>query len=581
MKITSIFTVISLLIFSCGGTNKNQFEYAGGKITLSIENEPSTFISRDVTDVYSSNVLSQVMEGLVSLNPKDLKVQPQLAEKWEVSDDGLTYTFHLKHNVKFHPHRIFHSEAERVLIPLDVQKTLEYICSKGQIGTAGTAYSALFEKYLDGAKAYHEGKAETISGISIKRSSVTLKLTEKDNNFLNKLANISCAIISHHIIKENLEQDMIGTGPFLYREYIKDEVSSILLTKNKDYYLKDNSGKKLPYLDSIEYIIEPKKNDQLSLFKNKKIDLIRGLPASEITEMLEGRISDFNDTPPLLVLHNNPILTTHYYYFNMLDERFKDVRVRKAFNYAIDRKKIGSEILRNQYSELGNFGIVPPVENTFKGYDFEGIQNVGYKFNPEKARKLLAEAGFPNGKGFGNVNLRLNISDIHSAIADEVAQQLSTVLNINVNLDASTFGQLEKDGQSGNYELSRNGWAADYVSPETFLFNFYGKNVPKSNSEKSSINKSRYQNPLFDEFFEKAKKSSRITDQMKYFSQAEVELMKNPPIIPLWYKGDYGIVYSNVRNLYFNPLFLFNFTNVYKKEWTKEEFLKATKKSAN
>ena len=68
---------------------------------------------------------------------------------------------------------------------------------------------------------------------------------------------------------------------------------------------------------------------------------------------------------------------------------------------------------------------------------------------------------------------------------------------------------------------------------------------------------------------------------MKYFSQAEMELMKNPPIISLWYKGDYGIVYSNVRNLYFNPLFLFNFTYVYKKEWTKEEFLKATKKSAN
>jgi len=578
MKNIILFTLVLIIFSSCNNTSKNKFEHSGGKITLSIDNEPSTFISRDVTDVFSANVLSQVMEGLVSLNPKDLTVQPQLAEKWDISEDGLTYTFHLKHNIKFHPHSIFHSEAERILTPLDVQKTFEYICSKGQIGTTGTAYSALFEKYLVGAKEYYEGKAETISGISIKRSTVKIKLTEKDNNFLNKLANVSCAIISHHILKENLEQDMIGTGPFVYRQFIKDEVSSIILTKNQDYYLKDESGNLLPYLDSIEYIIEPKKSNQLNLFKNKEIDLIRGLPASEITEMLEGRISDFNNTPPLLVLHNNPILTTHYYYFNLLDNRFKDVRVRQAFNYAIDRKKIGAEILRNQYSELGNFGIVPPVENAFKGYDFDGIQKVGYKFNPEKARKLLAEAGYANGKGFGNVNLRLNISDIHSAIADEVAQQLSTVLNINVNLDASTFGQLEKDGQQGNFELSRNGWAADYVSPETFLFNFYGKNVPESIHEKSSINKSRYQNPLFDEFFEKAKKSSKLTEQMKYFSQAEIELMKNPPIIPLWYKGDYGIVYSNVRNLYFNPLFLFNFTNVYKKEWTKEEFLKATKK---
>lgn len=578
MKITLLFTVISLLLFSCGGSNKQQFEHSGGKITLSIENEPSTFISRDVTDVYSSNVLSQVMEGLVSLNPKDLSIQPQLAEKWEISDDGLTYTFHLRHNVKFHPHKIFHSQAERVLMPIDVQKTLEFICSKGQIGIAGTAYSYLFEKYLVGAKEFYEGKNKNISGISITRSTIEMKLTEKDNNFLNKLANINCAILSHHIIKENLEQDMIGTGPFVYREFIKGEANSIILTKNEDYYLHDDKGNHLPYLDSIEYIIESKKNNQLSLFEAKRLDLIRGLPASKITEMLEGRISDFNSSPPLFILHNNPILTTHYYYFNMLDSRFKNIKVRQAFNYAINRKKIGSEILRNQYSELGNFGIVPPVESAYKGYDFKGVKEVGYAYNPEKAKKLLAEAGYPNGKGFGSVNLRLNISDIHSAIADEVAQQLTSVLGINVNIDASSFGQLEKDGETGNFELSRNGWAADYLSPETFLFNFYGKTVPESKNEKSYINKSRYQNPVFDELFEKAKKSEKLTDQMNYFSQAEIELMKNPPIIPLWHKGDYGIVYSNVRNLYFNPLFLFNFTEVYKKEWTKEEFLKATKK---
>lgn len=578
MKITLLFTVISLLLFSCGGSNKQQFEHSGGKITLSIENEPSTFISRDVTDVYSSNVLSQVMEGLVSLNPKDLSIQPQLAEKWEISDDGLTYTFHLRHNVKFHPHKIFHSQAERVLMPIDVQKTLEFICSKGQIGIAGTAYSYLFEKYLVGAKEFYEGKNKNISGISITRSTIEMKLTEKDNNFLNKLANINCAILSHHIIKENLEQDMIGTGPFVYREFIKGEANSIILTKNEYYYLHDDKGNHLPYLDSIEYIIESKKNNQLSLFEAKRLDLIRGLPASKITEMLEGRISDFNSSPPLFILHNNPILTTHYYYFNMLDSRFKNIKVRQAFNYAINRKKIGSEILRNQYSELGNFGIVPPVESAYKGYDFKGVKEVGYAYNPEKAKKLLAEAGYPNGKGFGSVNLRLNISDIHSAIADEVAQQLTSVLGINVNIDASSFGQLEKDGETGNFELSRNGWAADYLSPETFLFNFYGKTVPESKNEKSYINKSRYQNPVFDELFEKAKKSEKLTDQMNYFSQAEIELMKNPPIIPLWHKGDYGIVYSNVRNLYFNPLFLFNFTEVYKKEWTKEEFLKATKK---
>jgi len=574
------FIFLSISILTSCDSKKQQFEHSGGKITLSIENEPSTFISRDVSDVYSSNVLSQVMEGLVSIDPKDLTLVPQLASKWEISSDGLVYTFTLRNQVKFHPHAIFHSEADRILIPKDVQKTIEFICSKGSLGIAGTAYPFIFEKYLVGAKDFYDGKTKSITGIKTGKHTVTLTLTEKDNNFLNKLANISCGILSAKIIAENLEQDMIGTGPFVYRMFNKGEVNSILLTKNEDYYLSDDKGNSLPYLDSVEFIIEPRKQEQLALFEAKKIDFIRGLPSSKITEMLDGRISDFNLTPPLLVLHNNPILTTHYYYFNMNDPRFKDERVRKAFNYAIDKDKIGAEVLRNQYSELGLFGIVPPVESAFKGYDFKGVKEVGYSFDPEKARKLLAEAGYPNGQGFGSVNIRINISDINSSIADEVSKQITSVLGININLDASSFEQLAKDGQNGNFEISRNGWAADYVSPESFLFNFYGKVIPADIKEKSTINMARYTNPKFDDYFEKAKKSDKLVDQMKFFSLAEIELMKNPPIIPLWYKGDYGIVYSSIRNLYFNPLFLFNFTKVYKKEWTKEEFIEATKKKS-
>ncbi len=309
----------------------------------------------------------------------------------------------------------------------------------------------------------------------------------------------------------------------------------------------------------------------------KKLDLIVGLPASRISKMLEGRISDFNSSPPLLVLQNNPILTTNFYFFNMQDERFKKLKVRQAFNYAIDKEQIGIDILRNQFSELGYYGIVPPIPNAFRGYDYEGIKSLSYSFNPEKARQLLAEAGYPGGKGFGSLNLRFNINDVHSAVADEFSKQIFQVLGINVNIDASTFEQLEKDAKIGNSEIFRAAWTADYASPETFLFNFYGKIVPSNKSKLSPINHSRYVNSEFDNLFEMAKKSKKLSDQMSYFSEAEKVLMQDPPIIPLWYKGDYGIVYSNVRDLYFNSLNIYNFTKVYKKEWTKEEFLKSTK----
>jgi len=572
MRFLFSLVLVALTFSACDSKNVKQSENAGGKLTLSIDNEPFTYISRDVSDVYSANVLSQVMEGLVSLNPKDLSVTPQLATKWEISSDGLTYKFTIRKGVKFHPHNVFKSERDRTLKTTDIQKSIEYMCSNGEVGIPGTAFTFVLGKYLLGAKAFNEGKTETIEGLIVDENSVTLKLTEKDHNFLNKLANISCAILPSKIISEGLEQDMIGTGPFVFREFIKGESNTILLTKNDEYYLKDEDGNALPYLDSVEFVIESSKTKQLDYFQSKKMDLIRGLPATKITEMLEGRISDFNSNPPLLVLHNNPILTTHSPYFNLNDERFKYEKVRKAFNYAIDKQKIGSEVLRNQYAEIGHFGIVPPVENAFKGYDFEDVKNVGYSYDPEKARKLLADAGYPNGKGFGTVTLRLNISDLHAAVADEFAKQITSVLGINVNLDASSFEQLEMDSEKGNFQIARNGWAADYISPETFLFNFYGQAVPSDPHKLSVINKSRYVNPEFDKYFELAKQSDKLTDQINYFEKAEVELMKNPPIIPIWYKGDYGIVYSNVRNLYFNPLFFFNFTRVYKKEWTKEEF---------
>jgi ABC-type oligopeptide transport system substrate-binding subunit len=435
----------------------------------------------------------------------------------------------------------------------------------------------VFEQNLKGAKSFYDRKAKNISGLKVKGNKITFVLNEKDNNFLNKLAHISCAIISNKIIEANLVQDMIGTGPFIFREYKKGVTNSIVLTKNEDYYLTDENGFALPYLDSVIYILENRKLEQLDLFEQKKLDLIVGLPASRISKMLEGRISDFNSTPPLLVLQNNPVLTTNFYFFNMQDERFKKLKVRQAFNYAIDKEQIGIDILRNQFSELGYYGIVPPIPNAFRGYDYEGIKSLSYSFNPEKARQLLAEAGYPGGKGFGSVNLRFNINDVHSAVADEFSKQIFQVLGINVNIDASTFEQLEKDAKIGNSEIFRAAWTADYASPETFLFNFYGKIVPSNKSKLSTINHSRYVNPEFDNLFEMAKKSNKLSDQMGYFSKAEKVLMQDPPIIPLWYKGDYGIVYSNVRDLYFNSLNIYNFSKVYKKEWTKEEFLKSTK----
>lgn len=565
-----------VILYSCSTESKKQFQYAGGAICMAIDNEPATFIPRDVTDYYSASVLTQIMEGLVTLDPKDLKIKPQIASDWKISDDGLTYEFQIRKGIYFHPHELFSSKEERKLTPQDIVKSIELACSKNEKGEAPHAYSFLYKDNLLGANAFFEGKKKSIDGLSISGNKLSLKLIQKDDNFLNKLSNICAAITSEKIINAKVEYDMVGTGPFIYSEFKQGSPSSMVLLKNSEYYLKDNEGNALPYLDSVKFIFQPRKLDQLEMFETHQTDLITGLPTSRITKMLEGRIKDFNSKPPLLIMYNNPLLSTNYYFFNMTDPRFSNVKVRQAFNYALDREKLGREILRNQFYELGYYGIVPPISKTFKGYDFQGVKEASYSYNPEKARKLLAEAGYPNGVGFGSVNLRFNIDDIHSAVADEFAQQIFQVLNINVNIDGSDFEQKDNDASNANGDIFRSAWAGDYASPETFLSNFYGKNVPATKSEPSRINQSRYINPLFDQLFDQARNSSKKTDAMDYYAKAEKILMQDPPLIPLWYSGDIQIVYSSVRNLHFNALNLFVFKEVYKKEWTVEEYQKAT-----
>ncbi|MNU87879.1 Dipeptide-binding protein DppE precursor [compost metagenome] len=571
MKLVLV-TFLILILTSCGSSDKKQFEHAGGSFKMALDNTPTTFIAREANDVYSFELLSQVMEGLVSFNPEDLSLQPQIAKKWSISGDGTVFTFTIRDDILFHENPVFGSEKERKLTVADVLFTFEKACKPNADGNPTAAYLFLLANQVKGAKQFYEGKAKTISGIKTKKDQIEITLINPDQTYINKLANLSASIVSKKVVESNKETDLVGTGPFCFTKPV-DEASYVLL-KNQDYYMVDNKGNALPYLDSVVFYVQTRKLEQLEMFEQGKTSIISGLPTSRITEMLEGRISDFNAQPPLMLLYNNPLLTTQYYFFNMNDPRFQDVRVRKAFNYAVDRKRLADNVLRNQFYEYGIYGITPPISSVFKGYNFSEIKKYGYDYNPEMAKELLAEAGYPDGKGFGSVDLRLDISDLNTAVAEELADQIYQTLGINVNIDGSNFEQRNEDGNMGKGDLFRTAWVADYSSPETFLVNFYGKLVPKDKNMASSGNQSRYVNPMFDSYFEQARAASQKR-RLELFSRAEIELLKNPPMIALWYANDFTLSYSRVRNLKNNPMEFLDLRRVYIKEWTKEEYLKS------
>lgn len=567
-----LLLLTTLLLLAC--SKRSNSELDGGTIRMCLETEPITYLTYEVSDYYSATVFGQVMEGLVSIDPGNLKIKAQIASRWDINDDGTEYTFTIREGILFHPHEVFSNNSDRVLVPEDVVKTFELICSPTTTNSETAAYGHLLKDVIIGASEFYEKKSTTIEGVSAHENTVVIKIKQKDDNFLFKLAQVQLAIHAAEIIEANLVSKIIGTGPFKFEQYITGEVPQILLSKNEEYYELDDKGNALPYVDSIQFLIQSRKLEQLDMFENKQIDLILALPTSKITKMVEGRLSDFNSTPPKLVLNKNALLQTHYYIFNMEDPRFQNIKVRQAFNYAVDRERIGRDILKNQFDELGFYGVVPPLSSIFRGYEFQQIRKVGYDYNPEKARKLLAEAGYPNGKDFGTVNLRFRIDDINAAVSDEFSQQILQVLGINVNIDGSNFEQLTSDAIESNGDLFKSSWIADYPNPENFLINFQSSNKPDKETNARGLNYAKYNNPLFDNLLEEAKRESNIGKKMKLYTKAEVELMKNPPIIPLWHSGDLQIVHSYVRDLHFNSLSLFDFKKVYLQPWSAEEYQK-------
>jgi len=277
---SSVF--ICLIVTSCSSGDKQQFEFAGGTMRLCLDIDPSTYVPKDIKDTYSATVVSQVTECLVSFNPSDLSVQPQLAEKWSISPDGRIFSFKIRKDVLFHPHKIFGSEEDRKLSAGDVMYSFEQACLPNEKGEASSAYLTLFASQVVGAKEFFEGKAKSVKGFKIKGDEFELTLDKPDPNYINKLAQVNAAIVSEKIGAAK-SKDCIGTGPFVFSEIIEGDQKQIILTKNNDYYLTDNKGNALPYLDSVVFIVEPRKLEQLDLFETGKTQFLSSLPTSLIT----------------------------------------------------------------------------------------------------------------------------------------------------------------------------------------------------------------------------------------------------------------------------------------------------------
>lgn len=577
MKLKHFLIIGSIAMMSCstegeesnGGVENKRVSdgkslFYGGTLNVCEDETFTSIFPLEVLDVTSSKVVNQLHDGLIEYNPKDYSIRAAIASDWEVNDSKTEFTFKLRDNVRFHDDECFEGGVGRILTAEDVKYTFELLCSK----ECEYSYTAFIKPYLKGAEDFFEGKADQISGLEIiDDHTVKFTLNQPSSSFLYILAMPNTSIIAKEAFEKYGKEMTVGNGPFLYLKP-KDLTKEIFLAYNPKYYGKDENGNSLPYLDTIHFMFVSSKLAQLEMFNENKLSIIQGLPSAKIAQVVSENIENFKNQPPKTILDRQPDLSTQYYAFICSKPPFDDIRVRKAFNYAINRTSLVNDVLNGQGTP-GVFGITPKIP-AFNTYDFGRIQ--GYQYNPELAKQLLAEAGYPNGEGFPEVTLEINLGgSVHKLVSTDIERQIKEVLGINISIDQVSFKNKIENSKMGKSELYRSAWVADYPSPESFLSIFYGADVPETMSEPAYPNVMRYVDPKFDSLYDLGKVTANDIDRFSYFAEAEKIMMEESPIMVLWYTENYTLYHSSIRGYYNNGMELADFSRVYLKEMTAEE----------
>ena len=452
----------------------------------------------------------------------------------------------------FHQDSCFKNKESARLKASDIAFTFELICSKYY----NSGYNLLLNNLL-GAKDFHENKTNSIEGLKILNdSTVVFELIEPSPTIVYILSSAKTSIISEIAYKKYGTALKNGCGAFKFNGLNTDS-SHIYLTKNDNFFGKDKNGDNLPYLDSVTIKINKENQDHTSLFINNDIMVLYDVNEAKVESLFEKYHTDFDNKK--FIVDRKAIIATDCYEFNISKKPFNDVRVRKAFSYAINRKSLIDNILKGQ-GKIGNKGIVPIV-NTFKQYNYDTI--VGYHYDPIKAKRYLAEAGYPNGEGFPEVVLELALGHpTQIDAAKEVQNQLSNVLNITITIEQEKMNSLIKRAVDGSSQMNHFTWLSEYPSPLDFLNVFYGSNELQNNKE-SWPNTSRYLNDKYNSLLEKALITSDLKERYALYNEAETILMDDAPVLILWYPEVYNIVHDYVKNLHFNEMLSLRLFKVY------------------
>ena len=486
--------------------------------------------------------MHQIYNTLIEVD-SNMQMKPSLAKTWEFSADKTEIIFHLRTDVFFQNDACFANGKGRRLVAADVVYSFTRILDK----TTASPGAWIFNNRVDSISPFAAPDDSTF----------VLKLIKPFQPVLGILSMQYCSVVPYEAVEKygnDFRRHPVGTGPFAF--VVWEEGQGLVLTKNNNYFEKDSAGNRLPYLDGIKVNFFDSKATEFLEFQQKRLDFINDIDPSFKDEVLTKTGNLKQEWQDRIELHKNPYLNIEYFGIladtaNILlkNSPLKQILIRQAINYAIDRKKM-MLYMRNSIGTQAESGFIP---KGLPSYDAETVK--GYTYDPVKTRSLIAQAGYSNGKNFPEIKL-LTIP-IYANLAGYVANELKQA-GINVKVEVVQKSLLLEQTSKSQALFFRGSWIADYPDAENYLSVFYSKNPAPPNY-------TRFKNPVYDGLYEQALAETNDTARYELYRKMDRIIIAEAPVVPLWYDMVIHLVHKNIRN--FSP----NNLNMLELRWVKKD----------
>jgi peptide/nickel transport system substrate-binding protein len=474
----------------------------------------------------------QLFNGLVQMD-SDLNVIPAIATSWNISDDGLTYTFSLRNDVQFHKHKLFGKDSTRTVTTFD----FEY------------SFNRILDDKLASSGRWIFKSVESFKALN--SESFVIKLKQPFPAFLSLLTTKYCSVVPKEIVEHygnDFRSNPIGTGPFQFK--IWEENTKLVLRKHPNYFEKDTNGENLPYLEAVAITFLPDKQSEFLQFVQGNIDFLNSLDPSYQDEILNasGQLRE-NYTENVNMI-SGPYLNTEYLGIYIGDSTNVSSHhlLRKAMNYSFDRQKMIT-YLRS--------GIGSPAIHGFIPKGLPGFDNIkGFSYQPELAKELVQQYTQETGNASPEVSITTNGQYLN--FCEYIQRELEKIgIKASVNvIPASTLRELRSKGE---LPIFRASWIADYPDAENYLSLFYSKNFTPNGP-----NYTRFKNAQFDTWYEMALQENNATARAKLYTKMDSLLISEAPLVPLYYDQVVRFTQKNVQGLGMNALNLLELKNVKK-----------------